>query len=373
MTNFLKNLFNNDKKILANIEKQAKEIDALDSQYSHMSDDELKSQTNKLKARLAQGETLDDILVEAFATAREAAYRVIGEKPYLVQLMGGIVLHHGDIAEMRTGEGKTLTAVLPAYLNALSGKGVHVITVNEYLAKRDAGWMGQIHEFLGLSVGVNERIKTASEKREAYLNDILYTTNSEVGFDYLRDNMVTQVENRVQRPLNYALIDEVDSILVDESRTPLIISGGKKQTAKLYQATDKFVKKLVEGEDFEYDEKSNGTRLLEPGVEKAERTFKINNLYDVENNALVHHINQALKANYTMHDDVEYVLKQALKKYFIRLWNPAGATGYALISASCRQALPAAGSSLCRSRKLILAACCCIASNRFRPINSMPI
>ncbi|NLC05656.1 MAG: preprotein translocase subunit SecA [Erysipelothrix sp.] len=309
MTNFLRNLFSNEKKQLNNLEKQAQQIDALGDQYAMMSDDELKNKTLEFKKRLSEGQTLDDILVEAYATAREAAKRIIGEYPYLVQLMGGIVLHQGDIAEMKTGEGKTLTSVLPAYLNGLSGKGVHVITVNEYLAERDANWMGKIHEFLGLTVAVNKRAMTPSEKKKAYEADILYSTNSEVGFDYLRDNMVTSSDNRVQRPLNFALIDEVDSILVDESRTPLIISGGKKQTAKLYQQTDKFVKKLNDGEDFEYDEKSNSTRLLEPGVEKAERTFKVNNLYDVDNTPLVHRINQALKANYTMANDVEYVVK----------------------------------------------------------------
>lgn len=309
MANFLTNLFNSDKKLLSKIETQAKQIDALAGQYEMMSDEELRNKTQEFKKRLSENETLDDILVEAYATAREASKRVIGEYPYLVQLMGAIVLHEGDIAEMKTGEGKTLTSVLPAYLNGLSGDGVHVITVNEYLAERDADWMGKIHEFLGLTVAVNKRAMTPTEKRAAYKADILYSTNSEVGFDYLRDNMVTMSENRVQRPLNYALIDEVDSILIDESRTPLIISGGKKQTAKLYQQADKFVKKLEAGVDFEYDEKSNSTRILEPGVEKAERTFKVNNLYDVDNTSLVHHINQALKANYTMANDVEYVVK----------------------------------------------------------------
>ena len=309
MANFLTNLFNSEKKLLSKIETQAKQIDALAGQYEMMSDEELRNKTQEFKKRLSENETLDDILVEAYATAREASKRVIGEYPYLVQLMGAIVLHEGDIAEMKTGEGKTLTSVLPAYLNGLSGDGVHVITVNEYLAERDADWMGKIHEFLGLTVAVNKRAMTPTEKRAAYQADILYSTNSEVGFDYLRDNMVTMSENRVQRPLNYALIDEVDSILIDESRTPLIISGGKKQTAKLYQQADKFVKKLEAGVDFEYDEKSNSTRILEPGVEKAERTFKVNNLYDVDNTSLVHHINQALKANYTMANDVEYVVK----------------------------------------------------------------
>ncbi|NLC41640.1 MAG: preprotein translocase subunit SecA, partial [Erysipelothrix sp.] len=211
MANFLTNLFNSDKKLLSKIETQAKQIDALAGQYEMMSDEELRNKTQEFKKRLSENETLDDILVEAYATAREASKRVIGEYPYLVQLMGAIVLHEGDIAEMKTGEGKTLTSVLPAYLNGLSGDGVHVITVNEYLAERDADWMGKIHEFLGLTVAVNKRAMTPTEKRAAYKADILYSTNSEVGFDYLRDNMVTMSENRVQRPLNYALIDEVDS------------------------------------------------------------------------------------------------------------------------------------------------------------------
>ena len=309
MNNLISSLFNFDKKRLNQIEKKAKEVDALSSKFRNMSDDELKAMTPQLKERLKTS-SLDDILVDAFATAREAAYRVIGEYPYLVQIMGGIVLHDGDIAEMKTGEGKTLTSVLPVYLNALSGQGAHVITVNEYLAQRDAKWMGQIHEFLGLSVGVNIRAMTPSQKREAFLKDITYTTNAEIGFDYLRDNMVTDVKERVLRALNFALVDEVDSILIDESRTPLIISGGQRQTANIYISVDKFVKRLVEGEDFEKDVKSRVVTLTEAGVAKSEKHFQVANLYDLKNTNLVHHLQQALKANYIFAKDVEYVVQE---------------------------------------------------------------
>lgn len=309
MNKLISSLFNFDKKRLNQIEKKAKEVDALSSKFRNMSDDELKAMTPQLKERLRTS-SLDDILVDAFATAREAAYRVIGEYPYLVQIMGGIVLHDGDIAEMKTGEGKTLTSVLPVYLNALSGQGVHVITVNEYLAQRDAKWMGQIHEFLGLSVGVNIRAMTPSQKREAFLKDITYTTNAEIGFDYLRDNMVTDVKERVLRSLNFALVDEVDSILIDESRTPLIISGGQRQTANIYISVDKFVKRLVEGEDFEKDVKSRVVTLTEAGVAKSEKHFQVANLYDLKNTNLVHHLQQALKANYIFAKDVEYVVQE---------------------------------------------------------------
>lgn len=309
MAGFLSNLFSGDRKILNEIEKIANEIDALADETRALSDEALKEKTNEFKNRIAQGETLDDLLVEAYAVAREAAYRVIGEFPYVVQLMGAIILHRGDIAEMKTGEGKTLTAIMPAYLNALEGKGVHVITVNEYLAQRDAEWMGEIHRFLGLTVGINVRALSPSGKREVYECDITYTTNSEVGFDYLRDNMVTKVEQRVLRPLNYALVDEVDSILIDESRTPLIISGGARDGAKLYESSDKFAKKLSEGADYVIDVKSKTVQLTEAGVEKAERTFKVDNLYDLDNTSLVHHINNALKANYIMLNDIEYVVQ----------------------------------------------------------------
>ncbi|RNM28825.1 preprotein translocase subunit SecA [Erysipelothrix rhusiopathiae] len=309
MAGFLSNLFNGDRKILNEIEKIAHEIDALADETRALSDEALKEKTNEFKNRIAQGESLDDLLVEAYAVSREAAYRVIGEFPYVVQLMGAIILHRGDIAEMKTGEGKTLTAIMPTYLNALEGKGVHVITVNEYLAQRDAEWMGEIHRFLGLTVGINVRALSPSGKREVYECDITYTTNSEVGFDYLRDNMVTKVEQRVLRPLNYALVDEVDSILIDESRTPLIISGGARDGAKLYESSDKFAKKLSEGLDYVIDVKSKTVQLTEAGVEKAERTFKVDNLYDLDNTSLVHHINNALKANYIMLNDIEYVVQ----------------------------------------------------------------
>ena len=308
MATFLDKLFNYDKKRLKEIEKRAHEVDALASQMAGLSDEELKAKTPEFQARLKNGETLDDLLPEAFAVVREAAKRVIGEYPYLVQLMGGIVLHGGDIAEMKTGEGKTLTSVLPVYLNALDGRGVHVVTVNEYLAGRDADWMGQIHRFLGLTVGLNLRQLTPAQKRAAYNCDITYTTNAEVGFDYLRDNMVTRVEDRVLRPLNFALVDEVDSILVDESRTPLIISGGQKQTANLYLQADRFVKSLKADEDYEIDVKSKTVQLTDSGVTKAERAFRVKNLYELDHTQLVHHISQALKANYIMMKDVEYVV-----------------------------------------------------------------
>ncbi len=254
--NFLEKLFNGDKKRLEEIRQLALKVDALKDNVASLDDTQLKQKTEEFKERIRVGESLDDLLPEAFAVAREAAKRVIGEFPYLVQIMGGIVLHQGDIAEMKTGEGKTLTSVLPVYLNALGGQGVHIVTVNEYLAGRDAKWMGAIHEFLGLSVGLNIRALTPAQKRAAYRCDITYTTNAETGFDYLRDNMVTKIEERVLRPLNMALVDEVDSILIDESRTPLIISGGQKQTAQLYIQADRFVKSLVEEEGYIVDVKS---------------------------------------------------------------------------------------------------------------------
>ena len=306
----LGNLFNDDKKILQNVEKDVKPTLDFADAMSKLSDEELKGKTQEFKNRLANGETLDDIMCEAFAVAREAARRVIGEYPYFCQLEGACVLHHGDIAEMKTGEGKTLTSVMAVYLNALEGKGVHVITVNEYLAQRDSQWMGEIHRFLGLTVGLNLRQLTPSEKRKAYECDITYTTNAEVGFDYLRDNMVTRVEDRVLRPLNFALVDEVDSILIDESRTPLIISGGERQTASLYLQADRFVKHLKENEDYEIDIKGKNIQLTEEGVHKGERFFKVENMYDLDNTSLVHYIAQALKANYIMHNDVEYVVEE---------------------------------------------------------------
>ncbi len=308
MTNILSSIFNVDKKRLKEIEKLAKQVDDLKDIYKAMSDDELKAQTDILRTRL-ETETVDDVMFDAFAVAREAAVRVIGEYPYFVQVMGAIVLHQGDIAEMKTGEGKTLTSVLPVYLNALSGKGVHIVTVNEYLAQRDAEWMGAIHRFLGLTVDVNIRSKSAAQKRKAYECDVTYTTNAEIGFDYLRDNMVVDVKERVLRNLEYAIVDEVDSILIDESRTPLIISGGQKQTANLYQQANRFVRKLVEGEDYEIDVKAKTVQLTESGVAKAEHAFRIENLYELQHTHLVHHLHQALKANYIMIKDVEYVVQ----------------------------------------------------------------
>ena len=303
-------LFNTDKKILAEVEAQVKPTLNYENEMAALSDEQLKAKTQEFKDRLTKGETLDDIMCEAFAVVREAAKRVIGEFPYFCQLEGACVLQRGDIAEMKTGEGKTLTSVMAVYLNALSGKGVHVITVNEYLAQRDAEWMGQIHKFLGLTVAVNLRSMTAAEKRKAYLCDITYSTCSEVGFDYLRDNMVTRVEDRVLRELNFALVDEVDSILIDESRTPLIISGSQRQTANLYVNADRFVKRLHEDEDYEIDIKGKNIQLTEEGIAKAEKAFKVNNIYDPENTALVHYIAQALKANYIMHNDVDYVVEE---------------------------------------------------------------
>ena len=302
-------LFNNDKKILEEVEKATRPVDALKDEMAALSDEQLKHKTVEFRERLSNGETLDDIQPEAFAVAREAAKRVIGEYPFFCQLEGAYVLHRGDIAEMKTGEGKTLTSVMAVYLNALEGKGVHVVTVNEYLAERDSEWMGAIHRFLGLTVGLNLRALTPAQKRAAYECDITYTTNSEVGFDYLRDNMVTRVEDRVLRELNFALVDEVDSILIDESRTPLIISGGEKKTANLYINADRFVKRLKADEDYVIDVKDKNVQLTEEGVHKGEKAFGVENLYDLDNTSLVHYIAQALKANYIMGRDVEYVVE----------------------------------------------------------------
>lgn len=306
---FLSKLFNQDKKILNEIERAARPIESFADTMTNLTDQELKHKTIEFRERLQKGETLDDIMPEAFAVAREAAKRVIGEYPYFCQLEGALVLHRGDIAEMKTGEGKTLTSVMAVYLNALEGRGVHVVTVNEYLAERDSNWMGEIHRFLGLTVGLNLRQLSPAQKRAAYECDVTYTTNSELGFDYLRDNMVTRVEDRVLRELNCAFVDEVDSILIDESRTPLIISGGEKQTANLYIQADRFVKKLKKDSDYEIDIKGKNINLSEEGIAKAEKSFGIENLYAIEHTNLVHHINQALKANYIMMNDVEYVVE----------------------------------------------------------------
>ena len=309
MMNILKKLFDHEYKELRRFNVLANQILELEEEYSKLTDTELQNKTNEFKERLSKGETLEDILVEAFATAREASFRVIGEKHYFVQILGGLAIHYGNISEMKTGEGKTLTSVLPAYLNALSGDGVHIITVNEYLASRDAEWMGGIHRFLGLTVGVNTRDMTSEEKQIAYNCDILYSTNNEIGFDYLRDNMVVKKEERVQRPLNFAIIDEVDSVLIDEARTPLIISGGEMSNVNLYTSADKYAKSLTIEKDFIFDEKTKSVNLTELGADKAEEMFKIKNLYDVDNATLLHFINQALRANYAMNNDVDYVVQ----------------------------------------------------------------
>ena len=302
-----KKIFDHEYKELSRFEEIANKVVALDEEMTKLSDDELKAKTEEFKKRL-ETETLDDILVEAFAVAREAAYRVIGEKPYYVQIIGGLAIHYGNIAEMKTGEGKTLTSTMPAYLNALTGNGVHIITVNEYLADRDANWMGNIYRFLGLTVGVNLRELTPSEKKNAYACDILYSTNNEIGFDYLRDNMVVKASDRVQRNLSFAIIDEVDSVLIDEARTPLIISGGQMQSANLYIQADRFAKTLKENNGYIYDEKTKAATLDAVGVSKAEQSFNVSNLYDIENTTLVHFINQALKANFSMKKDFDYVV-----------------------------------------------------------------
>ena len=306
--NFLKRLFDQDYRELKKFSIIADKIEELEEEYSKLSDYELKAKTDEFKNRLENGETLDDILVEAYATAREAAFRVNNEKPFYVQLLGAIAIHKGNIAEMKTGEGKTLTSVLPAYLNALDGKGTHIVTVNEYLADRDAKWMGRIHEFLGLSVGINLRDLTPQEKKKAYECDILYTTNNELGFDYLRDNMVTHKEDRVQRKLNFAIVDEVDSVLIDEARTPLIISGGDLKNVSMYEAADRFAKKLKKDIDYIYEEQNKTVTLTEEGVKKGEKEFHLANLYEVSNANLIHHINQALRANFSMRKDVDYVV-----------------------------------------------------------------
>ena len=297
-----------DRRILRKYSKEADKVIAYEDKMRALSDDELRGKTAEFKDRLAKGATLEDIKYEAFAVAREAAKRTLNQFPFKVQIIGSLVLNDGDVAEMKTGEGKTLTCTMAVYLNALAGKGVHVITVNEYLSQRDADWMGQIYRFLGLTVGVNARSKTTSEKREAYLCDITYTTNSELGFDYLRDNMATTMARRVLRGLNFCIVDEADSILIDESRTPLIISGGVKTSSSQYTVADRFCKALRKNEDFVIDVKEKTVNLTEAGNSKAERMFGIKNLYDPEYFDLVHRINNALKANYIMMRDVDYLV-----------------------------------------------------------------
>ena len=306
MSNFIQKFF--ERRELDRYMREADRVMAYDEQMGKLSDEELIAKTKEFQERLAKGETLESIKYEAFAVAREAAWRVLHQKPFKVQIVGALVLNNGDIAEMKTGEGKTLTATMAVYLNALTGKGVHVVTVNEYLAERDAEWMGQVYRFLGLTVGVNLASKSTAEKREAYACDITYTTNSELGFDYLRDNMAPSLKGRVLRGLHYTIVDEADSILIDESRTPLIISGGSRAPASQYQVADRFVKRLKRDVDFTIDVKDKTAALTDSGNDKAEKMFGIHSLYDPENSDLVHRIHQALKANYIMARDVEYMV-----------------------------------------------------------------
>lgn len=322
MPNIIRKLVENDKKELKKLNKMALQVESFADEMEHLTDEQLKAKTPELKERIAKGESLDDLLYEAFAVCREAARRVLGLYPFHVQIMGGIVLHNGDVPEMRTGEGKTLTATMPVYLNALSGKGVHVVTVNEYLATRDMTEMGELYSWLGLTVGLNLNSKSPEEKREAYNCDITYSTSAELGFDYLRDNMVTRAEDMVQKPLNYALVDEVDSILVDEARTPLIISGQSESSSALYYRADQFTKTLKgqnlnvatsdyeEGDDYKIDLQSKTISLTEEGIDKAEKFFQIENLYDMENVALTHFVDNALRANFIMLHDIDYMVDE---------------------------------------------------------------
>lgn len=310
MANILKTIIENDKGEIRRLEKMADKVFKYEDQMAALTDDQLKAKTVEFKERYQNGESLDSLLYEAFAVVREGAKRVLGLFPYKVQVMGGIVLHHGDVPEMRTGEGKTLTATMPVYLNALSGKGVHVVTVNEYLSERDATEMGELYSWLGLSVGINLATKSPMEKKEAYECDITYSTNSEIGFDYLRDNMVVRAENMVQRPLNYALVDEVDSILIDEACTPLIVSGANAvETSQLYHMADHYVKSLNK-DDYIIDVQSKTIGLSDSGIDRAESYFKLENLYDIENVALTHFIDNALRANYIMLLDIDYVVSE---------------------------------------------------------------
>ena len=309
MLNLLNKMFDVNKKELKKLSKIADAVEALASQMEALSDDALKAKTQEFRDRFAGGEPLDDLRVEAFAVCREASRRVLGMYPFRVQIMGAATLDEGNIAEMKTGEGKTLTSTLAVYLNAITGKGVHVVTVNEYLASRDAGEMGELYDFLGLTVGLNLNSLSKDEKRAAYEADITYSTNNELGFDYLRDNMVLYKEERVQRPLYFAVIDEVDSILIDEARTPLIISGQAAKSVQLYKQSNAFVRMLKNEEDYTYEEESKGVTLTESGIEKAEKAFGIDNLYDLAHVRLLHAINQSLKAHVSMHLDVDYVVQ----------------------------------------------------------------
>ena len=304
-----RNLFDFEYKELKKFMSIADKIEQKSEEYEKLTDKDLKNKTKEFKSELESGKTLDDIIIDAFATVREVAKRVINEKPYYTQILGALAIHYGNIAEMKTGEGKTLTSVMPAYLNALTGEGVHIVTVNEYLASRDANWMGKIFEFLGLTVGINSRDLSQEEKRKQYNSDILYSTNNEIGFDYLRDNMVVRKEDRVQRPLNFAIVDEVDSVLIDEARTPLIISGGSMHSTNQYMDAQRFVSRLKENEDYTIDEKTRSISLTDEGSKKCEEFYSIDNMYDIKYSALVHHVNQALRANYTMKNEVDYVVQ----------------------------------------------------------------
>ncbi|MEE6691791.1 preprotein translocase subunit SecA [Lactiplantibacillus plantarum] len=308
MANILKRWVESDKRTIRRLDKIANKVEAYADKYGKLSDADLQAKTPEFRERYKEGESLDDLLPEAFATAREGAKRVLGLYPFHVQILGGIVLHQGDIAEMKTGEGKTLTATMPVYLNAISGKGVHVVTVNEYLSARDATEMGELYNWLGMNVGINGAEKSPEEKRAAYNADITYSTNGEIGFDYLRDNMVVYREDMVQRPLNFAIIDEVDSILIDEARTPLIISGQSEGTTGMYKRADRFAKTLTKDEDYKVDLESKTVALLDEGIRKAEKYFGLENLYDTDNTALNHYLDEALRANYIMLKDKDYVI-----------------------------------------------------------------
>ncbi|MFJ7977635.1 preprotein translocase subunit SecA [Peribacillus sp. NPDC096379] len=310
MLNILNKVFDPNKREVKRLEKLADQIEMLADETASLSDDQLRGKTEEFKERYQKGETVDDLLIEAFATIREGARRALGMYPFRVQLMGGISLHDGNISEMKTGEGKTLTSTLPVYLNAITGKGVHVVTVNEYLASRDAEEMGKLYEFMGLTVGLNINGMSKEEKQEAYNADITYSTNNELGFDYLRDNMVLYKEQMVQRPLHFSVIDEVDSILIDEARTPLIISGSAQKSAQLYIQANAFVRTLTVEKDYTYDEKTKGVQLTEEGINRSEKAFNIENLFDINHVVLNHHINQALKAHASMHLDVDYVVQE---------------------------------------------------------------
>ncbi|MDD7308470.1 MAG: preprotein translocase subunit SecA, partial [Eubacteriales bacterium] len=307
---FMEKIFGDlNEKEVKRIGKIVDKVEALDEQMQALSDEELRGKTAEFRQRIADGETLDDLLPEAFAVCREGAWRSLGMKHFRVQLIGGVVLHEGRIAEMKTGEGKTLVATLAAYLNALDGKGVHVVTVNDYLAKRDMEWMGKLYTFLGMSVGCVIHGITQKQRKDAYMADITYGTNNEFGFDYLRDNMVIYKEEMMQRPLNYAIIDEVDSILIDEARTPLIISGQGSKSTDMYAVADRFAKTLINETDFTIEEKDKTVALTEEGVAKCENYFKLDNFSDPENMEINHHVNAALRARNLMHRDIDYIVK----------------------------------------------------------------